>query len=100
MRLRSSRGSASFNIAITGEKYEDVWVDIYRGNETQPVPVYAQLDKTFIDTNEPYVHQVYSWNAWWPIGFYRLEVTFGDQTGVVGFEVTEAASNTIYVVCD
>ncbi|WP_119072145.1 SH3 domain-containing protein [Aggregatilinea lenta] len=99
VRLRSTRGDAEFRMAISGESRDDVWADLYRPNDTRPVEVYAQLDNTFVDSDEAYIQQVY-WGIWWTTGVYRLELSYNGQTSLIGFEVTDSAKNIIYIDCD
>lgn len=100
LALRTSRGDSSFEFAISGEHHEDVWVDIFRPGDTSPVRVDAQYDKEFLDTKDPYIHQVYYWTTWWPIGTYNIELRLGDATSMIAFDITENADHLIYVHCD
>ncbi len=77
-----------------------MWVDVYRPNESSPVEVFAQYDKTFIDTEEPYIHQAYYWGTWWPTGTYQLELTLGDTSSMIAFDITQSGDHTLYVECD
>jgi hypothetical protein len=99
-KLRLGRGDATIDFAISGEKRKDVWVDIYRPNENTPVEVFAQYDKTFIDTDEPYIHQTYYWGTWWPTGTYQLELTLGDKSSMIAFDIAQSGGHVIYVSCD
>lgn len=98
--MRTGRGDNSIDFAISGEKRDEIWVDIYRPNDSSPVEVNAQYDKTFIDTDEPYIHQTYYWNTWWPTGSYRIELTLANKSTMVGFDITQIGSHTIYVMCE
>jgi hypothetical protein len=98
--LRLGRGDGNLDIAISGEKRDDVWVDVYRPNENTPVEVFAQYDKTFIDSDEPYIHQAYYWGTWWPTGTYQLELTLGDTSSMIAFDIPETGGHTLYVQCD
>ncbi len=99
-KLRLGRGDSIIDFAISGEKRKDVWVDIYRPNENTPVEVFAQYDKTFIDTDEPYIHQTYYWGTWWPTGTYQLELTLGDKSSMIAFDIAQSGGHVIYVSCD
>ncbi len=100
LALRTKRGDNDLNIAISGEKHSEVTVDIYRPNETTPVSVSAQYDKTFIDTGDVYIHQAYYWGTWWPTGVYQIELTLDGKSSMIGFEIPNAGDHWLYVSCD
>ncbi|MBI5667303.1 MAG: SH3 domain-containing protein [Chloroflexi bacterium] len=94
------RGDPDMNILLSGERRGDVVVDLYRPNETRPLRVEGQLDKTFIDTGDAYIHQYYSWNVGWPAGTYQLELKLDGKTSKLAWEMKERADYYIYVMCD
>ncbi len=100
LALRTRRGSSDLGVAISGEQRDEVIVDIYRPGETSPVKVSAQYDKTFVDSNEPYVHQTYYWGTWWPTGVYQIELRLAGKSSMIGFSVPESGDHIIYVMCD
>lgn len=94
------RGDMDVNVIITGDRLSDVVVDIYRPNDQYALRVDTQLDKTFIDTGEVYVLQVYRWNMSFPIGLYTIEVTLDDETHRIGWNLTERADYNVFVLCN
>ncbi len=100
LALRTRRGSSDLNVAISGERLDEVWVDIYHPGEHTPIRVSAQYDKTFIDTGEPYIHQSYYLTSWWPTGVYQIELTLAGKSSRIGFSIPESGDHTIFVMCD
>lgn len=98
--LRKNRGDTDLYLAISGERHSDVWVDVYRPNDTAPLDVAAQYDKTFIDTEEVYIQQTYYWGTWWPSGTYRVELTLDGKSSLIGFDFENGVEHLIYVYCD
>lgn len=94
------RGDMDMNLILSGSDRGRVVADLYRPNETAPVRVEGQLDKTFIDTGDPYIHQYYSWNAWWPNGVYQLEVTRDGETSRLAWELETQGDYNIFVYCE
>ncbi|MBZ0300873.1 MAG: SH3 domain-containing protein, partial [Anaerolineae bacterium] len=94
------RGDMDMALILSGDKQNDLYVDLYRPNETRPLRVEGQLDKTFMDTGDPYIHQYYSWSVGWPTGTYQLEISVGDQTSRLAWEMSERGDYNIYVMCD
>lgn len=93
------RGSADMNIILSGENASEIVVDLFRPNESNALKVQAQLDKTFIDTGDPYILQYYSWNIGWPTGMYQIELTYGGKTSRLAWEMVERADYNIYFMC-
>jgi hypothetical protein len=98
--IRSKRGDSLVTVILDGKLRETVVVDVYRPNETIPLPVDAQLDKEFIDTGAPYIHQFYRWNTRWNTGMYRLEITLSDRTSLFEWEMATRGQYDIFVTCD
>ena len=97
----SSRSSdMDINVIITGDRKEDVVVDLYRPNNDAALRVEGQLDKTFIDTGETYIHQYYYWNIRWPTGIYNIEVEMDNVVHRIAWNVTERADYNFFVSCD
>ncbi len=96
----SRRGDMDINIIITGERLSDVTVDLYRPNETNPLRVEGQLDKTFIDTGGSYLHQYYRWNQWFPNGIYTIEVKIDRKVYEIAWNMTERVDYNIFVACN
>jgi hypothetical protein len=94
------RGDTDLNIIISGERQRDIFVDLYRPNESNPLDVEGQLDKNFTDTGEPYVHQYYNWGLYWPDGVYQLEITLDDETVILAWELEDGGEYNIFVNCD
>ncbi|MEO8612488.1 MAG: SH3 domain-containing protein [Chloroflexota bacterium] len=94
------RGDADINLILTGEKRSDLVVDLYRPNESHPLRVEGQLDKTFIDTGDPYIYQYYRYNVSWPTGVYQLELTINGETSKLAWELETRGDYSIYVVCN
>jgi hypothetical protein len=94
------RGDTDLNIVMAGSNQDDLVVDLFRPNTTTALPVEAQLDKTFIDTNDPYVLQYYRYNTSWPLGDYKLEVELNGVSRLFGFEMEEKGDYTIHIYCD
>jgi hypothetical protein len=100
LALNTSRGDSDFNVLLTGERQDEIWADVYRPGEGTAVTVDAQYDKTFIDTEEPYIHQVYGWGEYWPLGTYQVQITLGDASSMIAFDVATAGEQDLYVLCD
>jgi Bacterial SH3 domain len=95
------RGDMAVNIIIYGKKRNDVLVDLYRPADTKPLRVDAQYDKTFTDTNDPYIDQYYAWSVSWPLqGRYQLEVVLDGTTRKFAWEFKEKGDYAIFVGCD
>ncbi len=97
----SSRGNdMDINFIIAGERHDDVTVDLYRPNEENPLRVDRQLDKTFIDTGDVYILQVYRWNQWFPTGVYTIEVKLDGRSHKMAWNVAERAEYNVHVYCE
>lgn len=90
------------NVAIHGDLYRDVTVDIF-ASELKPLEVARQIPKRFVDTDNVYLHQVYSTTRW-PLGRYgvswKLDVGGGkviEDLDIV--EIDKVADHIIYVRC-
>lgn len=94
---RSTSGGLDF--AISGKARGSVLVDIFRPNTNNPEPVWQQFDKAFIDTNEPYIHQVYR-SSFWPVGTYQLSVDRDNTKKNYAFDITQSGELTIHVICE
>lgn len=93
------RGSALLHVILTGDGMQRIQADIYRPNETTPLPVESQYTKTFIDTGELYLDQFYRWNVGWPTGLYQLEVQYGGNTSRLGWQMETQGEYAVFVVC-
>ena len=97
----SSRSTdMDINVIITGDRKNAVNVDLYRPDNDEPLPVYRQLDKTFIDTGGTYILQTYHWNVWWPTGLYTIDVLLDGDIEKIAWNVTERADYNVFVSCD
>ena len=97
----SSRSTdMDINIIIAGDRKDDVTVDLYAPTQESPLRVDRQLDKTFIDTGEPYIAQFYRWNQWFPSGLYTIEVKLDGVSHRLAWSVSERAQYNVYVSCD
>lgn len=94
---RSTTSSVRF--AITGDSMNDVTIDIFRPSTTNAEPVWRQFVKSFIDTGETYLDQVYR-SSYWPSGSYQLSLAKDDEIRRYGVELTEPGETIIYVLCD
>lgn len=94
------RGDAGLRVLLAGTKRGDVFVDLYRPGDSRPLTVEGQLDKTFIDTGEPYVDQYYAWNARWPMGMYQLELKMGNNSTRLAWEMKTSGDYLVYVYCE
>lgn len=94
------RGDADMTLILAGDSRSDVVVDLFRPNESVALRVEGQLDKTFIDTGEPYIHQYYRFNIGWPVGIYGIEITLNGETSKIAYEVEERADYNVFVMCD
>jgi uncharacterized protein YgiM (DUF1202 family) len=93
------RGDMDINLIITGDNSGDLIADLYRPNEVNPLRVEGQLDKTFIDTGETYVHQYYRYNVSWPNGVYQLEITLNGETSKLAWELETSGDYNIFIYC-
>lgn len=94
------RGDAEVQLILAGDKRGDLLADLYRPNETRPLRVEAQLDKTFIDTGDPYILQYYRYNVSWPTGVYQLELTLNGETSKLAWELETRGNYNVFVVCN
>jgi hypothetical protein len=93
------RGDSDLRFIISGDGRNDVVVDIFRPNENNPLPVQGQLDKTFIDTGEPYIDQYYRFNTGWSLGVYQIELQYNGEISRVAWEMEDRGEYNIFVVC-
>lgn len=95
---RSSDMDVSFVIA--GERRANVVVDLFAPTQDRALRVDSQLQKTFIDTGDPYILQVYRWNQWFPSGIYRIELGIDGNVYELAWNITERADYNVYVFCE
>ncbi len=93
------RGDMDITVILSGTHRNSVLADLYRPSESRPLPVAGQLDKTFIDTGEPYLDQYYSWNIGWTEGTYQLELSANGQTSRLAWELENRGDYYIYIDC-
>jgi len=98
--VSSRRGDMDIQFIINGEDRRQVFVDLYRPTDTEPLRVEGQLDKTFIDTGEPYIQQYYHWGLYWPTGVYEIELSRNGNTTRLAWDNQVQAEYNIYVQCD
>ena len=97
----ASRSSdMDINVIITGSRKGDIVVDLYAPTKPDPLRVEGQLDKTFIDTGDTYIHQYYRWNQWFPTGIYTIEVEINDEVHSLAWNVAERAKYNLFVQCE
>jgi uncharacterized protein YgiM (DUF1202 family) len=94
------RGDMNLNLILTGARQDEVVADLYRPNETRALRVEGQLDKTFIDTGDTYIHQYYNWNVSWPTGLYQLEIKLDDNVSKLAWELENTGDYNIFVICE
>jgi hypothetical protein len=94
------RGDMNMVIILSGEGRNEVVADLYRPNESAPLQVEGQLDKTFIDTGDPYIHQYYRFNMGWPKGLYNLEITRNGETSLLAWQLETTGNYNIFVHCE
>lgn len=94
-----ARGSANLQFLLTGEKRDDIFVDVFLPDETEPLDVLGQNDKQFIDSEDLYIQQYYS-SIDWPLGTYRILLEYGDETRNLAFEIEREGEYNIYVYCE
>lgn len=95
-----SRSSTdSLSIILSGERQDDVIVDIFRPESIEHEPVQSQRVNTFVDTGNVYILQTYSSRAW-ALGTYRLRIELGLITRTFDFELTQQGDTDIFVHCD
>jgi uncharacterized protein YraI len=93
------RGDQDLDVILAGDGMNDVIVDVFKPNQSQPVRVDAQLDKTFIDTGDPYIHQIYGWRENWPTGVYQIEVSRNGASSRLAWALERQGDYSIYVYC-
>jgi hypothetical protein len=98
--LSTDRGDNDLDVIITGARLGNVWVDVYRPNEANPMRVDSQYDKTFIDTGDVYILQTYNWRTYWPNGVYQVEVSVGNASSITAFDIKASGSHQVWVMCD
>lgn len=96
----SRSSSMDISVILTGDRKNEIQVDVYRPDNDKPLPVNRQLDKTFIDTGGSYILQTYHWNTWWPTGLYTVDVQLGRQFEKIAWNVTERGDYNFFVSCD
>lgn len=97
--LDVGRGRNDMAFAITGDAFDDVFIDLYRPNENYPLNVSNQFQKTFIDTGDMYIHQTYY--ASFPAGVYTIEVTGANgNMSVIEFDYQNTGDAMIYALCE
>jgi hypothetical protein len=94
-----ARGSADLQFLLTGEFRDEIFVDVYLPDETEPLDVLSQNVREFIDSDELYIQQYYSGSDW-PLGTYRILLEYGGETKNLAFEMEREGKYNIYVYCE
>lgn len=94
-----SRGTQDLQFIISGEAKDEALVDIVVPGEETPEDVLRQLDKTFLDTGDLYVQQIYARNNW-PLGIYLIRLERDDVVKTFSFEMDVRGDYSIYVYCE
>jgi hypothetical protein len=95
-----NRGDSNVNYILTGNRSDDIFADLQRPSDSNPLRVDNQYDKTFIDTGDTYILQTYRWNVSFPTGIYRLDISLDGKTETIGWNMEERADYNIFVSCD
>lgn len=91
----------SVDVIIHGSKRHHVTVDVIPPGRGKELSVQTQYHKTFIDTGEPYIHQVYAWDTEWESGQYTITHRLSGkpaQREVVGLNGNGA--HRVFVECN
>ncbi len=88
----------SITAAIYGERKHDVFVDLYRPNETQPLPVAKSDLEVFVGTDVPYIAQRYKVSLTQP-GEYLVEAILDGERWTETFRLT-TGRNGVIVHCN
>ena len=94
------RGGMDLDVAISGRGRNNAWVDVYPPGASQPLAVAAQYDKTFIDSDEPYIHQVYSSRDLTQVGRYKVAVRHAGKSYTWYLQVRDGTRSTAYIECN
>ena len=88
------------NIVLSGDRWNDVEVKIFRPGASSPLRVSDRFNDVFEDTGDPFIWQYYSVNSPWRAGLYRLEITLDGRTSLLAWRLERAGDQVIYVFCD
>lgn len=92
-----SRGGSDIAFAISGPNMNNVVVDLYAIGETEPYDVWMQIPKRFIDSDDLYIHQLYSED--FKPASYRIHYTLNGTQRTTGYTLGENDSMLIYIHC-
>ena len=88
------------DILLQGERREEVAARVLGPDERRPRPYDGRLNRTFADSDEPYVLQYYSANQGWPAGLYRLELELEGRVSEFGWHMESPRDQSLLILCD
>ena len=88
------------DLLLQGERREEVAARVLGPDESRPRTADGRLDRTFADSDEPYILQYYSANQDWPAGLYRLELELEGQVSQFGWHMEAPRDQSLLILCD
>lgn len=97
--LKDDHSRKTIAFAITGENATAIGVELFRPEQSYPLPYYDRIvEPRESDPESSVVYQIYS--QWFSDGIYRIEVTNGEETYAVGLDVQDAFVHLVRLICD
>lgn len=95
-----TRGTFDVIGILQGEQRANIFLDITHQSRKSPYKVQGQINKTFSDTGEPYIHQYYLPSDL-KAGDYILTIGYNNQAkSSQEVTIVDDAENLIYINCD
>lgn len=89
------------SVIISGERRNDVIVDIIPPDRSSALQVNNQYHKRFIDTDELFIYQTYAWDTPWKSGSYTVVYKLrGQPSKRESLYISGSGDHNIYVECN
>ena len=88
------------NLALAGDRYEDIEARIYRPGSDTPLRFTDRVEDALADSDEPFIWQYYTVNTPWIDGLYLLEVELDGRTTLAYWNLERGGDQLIYVFCN
>ncbi|MCY3947390.1 MAG: SH3 domain-containing protein [Anaerolineaceae bacterium] len=88
------------NLALAGDRYEDIEARVYRPGSDTPLRHTDRLDDFFAESDEPFIWQYYSVTTPWDDGLYLLEVEVDGRTVLAYWNLERGGDQVLYAFCN
>ncbi|MDD9955684.1 MAG: SH3 domain-containing protein [Anaerolineaceae bacterium] len=87
------------NIIISGDRQNDLKVDVYRPGAINPLRATGRFDDVFEDSNEPFIWQYYSSSLVTPNRLFRLAIELDGGSSLLAWSTGRTGDQVMEIYC-